>query len=119
MASRKSALISVCLAALAVPVAAAPAAPAGGRAAEATAALGTYPRESLARGEQGTVVYHVVIDARGHPTECEVTASSGFARLDEATCRMLMDRALFTPSDNGHGGHVRSSYDGKVVWRIS
>jgi TonB family protein len=117
MASGKSALISVCLAALALPAAAA--APAGGRGAEANAALATYPRESLARGEQGTVLYHVVIDPRGHPTECEVTASSGFPRLDDATCQMLMDRALFTPSENGRGRHVRSSYDGKVIWRIS
>lgn len=119
MASGKSALISVCLAALALPAGAALAAPAGGRGAEANAALATYPRESLARGEQGIVVYHVVIDPRGHPTECEVTASSGFPRLDVATCQMLMDRAVFTPSENGHGRHVRSSYDGKVIWRIS
>jgi TonB family protein len=116
MASRKSALISVCLAAVAVPAAAAPA---GGLAAQANAALATYPRESLARGEQGIVLYHVLIDPRGHPTECEVTTSSGFPRLDTATCQMLMDRAVFTPAENGRGRHVRSSYDGKVIWRIS
>jgi len=59
-----------------------------------------------------------VIDSRGRATECAVTGSSGHERLDLATCRMLMDRARFTPSDNGHGHRTRSTYDGKVVWRI-
>jgi periplasmic protein TonB len=117
MKLRKSAFISVSLSLLAAPAAAA--APAsGGRDAEAAAALGVYPSESLAAGEQGIVSYHVVIDGRGHATECSITGSSGHERLDLATCRLLMDRARFTPSDNGHGRRARSTYDGKVVWRI-
>ncbi|HEY1604266.1 MAG TPA: energy transducer TonB [Allosphingosinicella sp.] len=102
-------------------VLAAPAAPAAADAArqgEANAAFNLYPRESLANGEQGIVSYHVRIDSRGRPTECEVTGSSGYRRLDDATCMMLMDRAQFTPSRDERGHVVRSGFDGKVVWRI-
>ena len=88
------------------------------RQAQANAAFTVYPKESLANGEQGTVSYHVRIDARGHATECEITGSSGYQRLDDATCAMLMERAQFTPGRDEKGRATRSTYDGKVVWKI-
>jgi TonB family protein len=112
MAFANFALLSVALAAAAAPSGDA------SRQAEANAAFNAYPRESLANGEQGTVFYHVKIDSRGRPTDCEVIQSSGFDRLDMATCTMLMDRAQFTPGRNDRGRATRSTYDGKVVWRI-
>ena len=114
MAIANFALLSVALAS-----AAAPAAAPDARQAEANAALNAYPKESLANGEQGIVYYHVKIDSRGHPTDCEVTQSSGYQRLDLATCSMLMDRAQFTPGRDGRGRATRSTYDGKVIWRIT
>lgn len=90
-----------------------------GREAEANAAFNAYPKDALDRGEQGTVYYHVQIDGRGRPTECRITESSGYQRLDLATCTMLMDRAQFTPSQSRSGRRIRSTYDGKVIWRIS
>jgi TonB family protein len=114
MAIANFALLSVALATALAPAAASDPA----RQAEANAALNVYPKESLANGEQGTVFYHVRIDARGHPTDCEVTQSSGYDRLDMATCSMLMDRAQFTPGRDGRGHATRSTFDGKVVWRI-
>jgi protein TonB len=89
-----------------------------GREAQANAAFDAYPKESLARGEQGVVHYHVLIDTRGRATECSITESSGFSRLDLATCEMLMDRAQFTPTVTDSGRRRRSTYDGKVIWRI-
>jgi TonB family protein len=81
--------------------------------AEANAAFTEYPKNSLANNEQGTVHYRVKIDHRGRPSQCEVTQSSGFERLDLATCDLLMSRARFSRSQGR-----RSVYDGKVVWRI-
>ena len=52
-------------------------------------------------------------------TECEITGSSGYQRLDDATCAMLMERAQFTPGRDERGHATRSTYDGKVVWKIS
>ena len=88
------------------------------RQAEANAAFTDYPKSSLANNEQGTVHYRVKIDRRGVPSECEVTRSSGFERLDLATCDLLMSRARFTPSRDSRGRAGRSTYDGRVIWRI-
>ena len=109
------ALLFVALATAGAP----PAATDTARQAEANAALNVYPKDSLANGEQGTVFYHVKIDSRGHPTDCEITQSSGYERLDLATCSMLMDRAQFTPGKDGRGRTTRSTFDGKVIWRIA
>lgn len=88
------------------------------RQAEANAAFTEYPKASLANNEQGTVHYRVKIDRRGVPSECEVTQSSGYERLDLATCDLLMSRARFTPSRDSRGRAGRSTYDGRVIWRI-
>ncbi|MFN3389525.1 MAG: energy transducer TonB [Allosphingosinicella sp.] len=87
------------------------------REAEANRAFVEYPKESLQRGEQGAVGYRVKIDRRGNPLSCEITQSSGFERLDLATCAMLMERARFTPKREGTRAE-RQTYDGRVVWRI-
>lgn len=43
-----------------------------------------YPAESKAAGEQGLVVLHITVNAKGRPTAVTVSKSSGFARLDRA-----------------------------------
>jgi TonB family protein len=101
------------LAAMAAGATAATAADKPDRQAEANAAFTEYPKGSLANNEQGTVHYRVKIDRRGVPRQCEVTQSSGFDRLDLATCDLLMSRARFSRTQGR-----RSVYDGKVVWRI-
>ena len=83
------------------------------RDAEANRAFTVYPQESLDNGEEGAVRYRVKLDSSGRPTACEVTESSGYRRLDLATCAMLMDNARFTPQDG------KATYDGRVVWKIS
>jgi TonB family protein len=88
------------------------------RQAEANAAFTEYPRGSLADNEQGIVHYRVKIDRRGVANECEVTRSSGHERLDNATCDLLMSRARFTPSRDSRGRASRSTFNGRVIWRI-
>ena len=108
----------VMTAAMATGAATAAAAAAPDRSAEANAAFTSYPKESLANNEQGIVHYRVKINSRGVPSQCEVTQSSGFDRLDMATCDLLMSRARFTPVRDGRGKRSGSTYDGRVVWRI-
>ena len=88
------------------------------RDAEANRAFVAYPKSSLEAGEQGAVRYRVRIDAGGRARECEVTQSSGYERLDRATCSMLMDAGRFTPSRDRRGKSRGSAYEGRVVWRI-
>ena len=103
------------LAAVAVPAAAAAQ---DTQATEANAAFVEYPAESLKAGEQGVVGFRVKIDRRGRASECEIVQSSGFNRLDRATCALLMEKAQFTPSA-GRKGSRRSSHEGRVRWQLS
>ena len=49
----------------------------------------SYPRMSLRRGEEGTVLCRLHIDARGAVERVEVVESSGFPRLDSAAVETL------------------------------
>jgi protein TonB len=111
---RKLLIVAAGLVVLASPASAAP-----DRDTEANAAFVEYPKESLANGEQGAVHYKVKIDSRGRARDCEVTQSSGFRRLDLATCSMLLENGRFTPHRDGRGRVRSSSHEGRVVWQIS
>lgn len=68
------------------------AAPIGGE----TAINPKPPLIAYAEGAQGTTVFKVAIDARGTPTKCTITQSSGYRSLDDAVCRAAM-AAKYTP----------------------
>lgn len=76
-----------------------------------------YPAESLKNGEEGVVHYRVAINKKGEPMSCEVTGSSGYPRLDEATCQMIVFNAKFNRAAGKN--QKRWIYDGKVEWRIN
>lgn len=78
-----------------------------------------YPKESLRMREEGTVEYRVRVSKKGELEACEVTKSSGFPRLDRATCTMLIKHAAFTPKRTAEGRTVRSVREGQMVWKIS
>jgi protein TonB len=46
--------------------------------------IASYPPESRAAGEQGTVILRLVVDGNGRPTAVSIAKSSGFPRLDRA-----------------------------------
>ena len=78
-----------------------------------------YPRESLQMREEGTVHYRVRVSKKGELESCEVIRSSGYSRLDRATCNMLIKHAAFTPKRTAEGRTVRSVREGTMVWKIS
>ena len=47
---------------------------------------------------------------------CTVTASSGSAALDSATCRLLRSRARFTPATDSTGAKTSDSVSGRIRW---
>jgi protein TonB len=108
-------LLLIPAALLAAPAAAAP----DDRTAEANAAFTVYPAESVRNNEQGIVHYRVRIDRMGRVNRCEVLQSSGHRRLDYATCGLLLDQARFTPMRDEKGRATRSTFDGRVHWRLS
>jgi TonB family protein len=76
-----------------------------------------YPPRALAAREQGTVGFIVKLDSKGHPTECQVTKSSGFPRLDQETCDLVTLHAVFKPVAGISGSQV-STHQGAVHWRL-
>ena len=60
-----------------------------------------YPRLSMRNGEAGRVLVRVYIDTAGLPRNVQVSASSGFVRLDEAAIAAV-GKARFKPyTENG------------------
>lgn len=77
-----------------------------------------YPAEALRNGWQGTSGFRLTISAVGDVEHCVITASSGHAVLDEATCRLLSERARFQPARNESGMAMADTYNGRITWRI-
>ena len=76
-----------------------------------------YPAESLERGEQGTVSFSVALDRDARIESCVVTQSSGYLRLDEATCDLIVKFAKFAPAQ-ADGARVATTRTGKLVWKL-
>jgi len=57
-----------------------------------------YPSGSVERGEEGVAVIALNVGRDGLVKKCEITSSSGYADLDEATCRLMLEKAKFDVS---------------------
>ncbi|GEM_PF-1333736 len=75
-----------------------------------------YPAAAIWDRQSGTVATRLTLDAGGLPTGCTVTASSGSAVLDKATCDLLRTRGRFSPARDAAGKPVRSSYNSRFNW---
>lgn len=76
-----------------------------------------YPPRALAAREQGVVGFSVKLDKDGHPTECEVTRSSGFPLLDQETCQIITLHAVFKATGAATGSQV-STHQGAINWQL-
>jgi protein TonB len=77
-----------------------------------------YPPRAKAAGEQGTVRFRTEVDAKGNVMSCKVTGSSGYRRLDDETCEMIVDHATFKPTLDDTGTAREAVHDGFVNWII-
>ncbi len=75
-----------------------------------------YPVAALRNMEQGATAYELNISPEGRVASCIVTASSGSIDLDEATCRLVADRARFTPATDPAGHVTAGQYASRVHW---
>ncbi|MGZ8285622.1 MAG: energy transducer TonB [Allosphingosinicella sp.] len=87
-------------------------------AANAEVILSEYPARARAAGEQGVVGFNVALDREGYATSCVVTHSSGYKRLDEETCDMILDRAKFKGVRGADGRKTNVVTQGAVNWRL-
>jgi protein TonB len=77
-----------------------------------------YPVDALRRNEQGTVATRLRIDSNGRVSGCTIVASSGSRSLDDATCKILTERARFSPARDAEGEAVPDTYDQRVTWQL-
>ena len=77
-----------------------------------------YPADAQMRDEQGTVRVKLAIDERGRISRCDVVGSSGSNSLDSATCRILRQRARFTPAYDSTGRSIGDTYTTSITWRL-
>nr|WP_255554746.1 energy transducer TonB [Sphingomicrobium sp. B8] len=78
-----------------------------------------YPTASLRAEEEGTVRAIVSVGTDGVPTACDVTQSSGYARLDATTCSIILERARFAPALDAEGQPVEGTYSTPPIrWEI-
>lgn len=77
-----------------------------------------YPSASLRNEEQGSASFRLSIGADGRVTNCTITSSTGFSRLDSETCRQLTRRARFSPALDNAGNPTTGSYSSTIRWEI-
>lgn len=77
-----------------------------------------YPAEAVAKGEQGTVAFRLAIGVDGRVHGCTITASSGSAILDTASCRIMVARARFHSATDASGKPVQDIFESKISWRM-
>lgn len=78
-----------------------------------------YPPEALRLGQQGTVGFDLDVSQEGRVTYCHVTRSSSSESLDLTTCRIMLERAEFTPARDDQGNPVPDRVSARITWRIS
>lgn len=75
-----------------------------------------YPAASLRANEQGTTGFALIVDKTGRVKVCRITASSGSPLLDETTCRLVTQRARFTPAVDAQDNPIEGTYANRVRW---
>jgi TonB family protein len=75
-----------------------------------------YPADASSAGERGAVRFELGVDPDGRATECRLRVTSGSASLDGATCRLMRERARFTPARDAAGRPVADRYRGHLWW---
>lgn len=75
-----------------------------------------YPTESLLANEQGNTGFTVTVNTQGRVKDCRISATSGSPRLDEATCRLVTQRARFTPATDTKDNPIEGTYSNRVRW---
>ena len=82
---------------------------------------GTITRKDIPRavwksGVGGTVVARFMVEPDGRATACEIRQSSGYAELDDETCRLLTTRFRFEPARDAQGKAIRAPYGWRQDW---
>jgi TonB family protein len=77
-----------------------------------------YPLDAIRKEQQGTVAVVVKVAVDGRVADCIISASSGSPSLDWQTCRIIWQRARFTPARDSRGTAVESALYQRIRWEL-
>ena len=75
-----------------------------------------YPAAAVRGEEQGTARFLLSVGTNGRVTGCTITGSSGSSALDAATCRIMKQRARFTPARDSAGNPTTDTVSNAIKW---
>ena len=77
-----------------------------------------YPARALQLREQGSVRLGLTIDAKGKPIRCIATSNDKLPNLQALSCRLIMNRATFSPALDQNGAPVLGLLSQRINWAI-
>ena len=77
-----------------------------------------YPLDAMLMEERGRSLFAVQVNPDGRVANCTIVESSGFARLDDLTCRLVTRRARFSPAMTADGAPTVGFYSQAVRWEL-
>lgn len=75
-----------------------------------------YPSSAARNEEQGTTRFQLAVGPDGRVKDCTVTSSSGSPALDATTCRLMRQRAKFSPAKNNRGELTSDTVSSAIRW---
>ena len=75
-----------------------------------------YPADDRRIGHSAVINFRLMIDANGKATACHVQSTTIGESFRNATCKLIMKRARFSPGLNAGGKPVASWYENSVRW---
>ena len=75
-----------------------------------------YPTNAVRNEEQGTTRFRLAVGPDGKVKDCTVTSSSGSSALDSTTCRLMKQRARFTPARNNRDEATSDTVASAIRW---
>jgi TonB family protein len=77
-----------------------------------------YPADAISQRQQGRVTTALRVGSDGFVQGCDIAQSSGSPSLDQATCALILNRAVFAPASDQGGKSVSSTTTLSVVWML-
>lgn len=77
-----------------------------------------YPVDAQLDGVEGITAFSLTVAVDGRVSDCQVTTSSGSEALDETTCRILRQRARFSPALDRRSRPMEAKWSSRIIWRI-
>jgi periplasmic protein TonB len=75
-----------------------------------------YPSTAARNEEQGTTRFQLAVGPDGRVKDCTVTSSSGSSALDSTTCRLMRQRAKFSPATGTDGRPTGDTVVSAIRW---